>query len=85
MASEKRMINIEYLEPYAVDIFGAKFIPYAALRDVATVDAVEVVRCGECLSHDDESCPTGRVWCKTMCRYMEKDGFCSFGKRCQDA
>ena len=43
MATEKRLIDIEYLEPYAVDIFGTKFIPYAALRDVATVDAVEVV------------------------------------------
>ena len=43
MVTEKRLIDIEYLEPYAVDIFGTKFIPYAALRDVATVDAVEVV------------------------------------------
>ena len=43
METEKRLIDIEYLEAYAVDIFGAKFIPCAALKDIAAVDAVEVV------------------------------------------
>lgn len=46
-----------------------------------TVDAEEVVRCGECDSHEKEACPKGAVWCKTMCRYMKPDGFCSEGRK----
>ena len=76
-----KLINIEYLEAYAVDIFGAKFIPYAALKDIDAVDAVPVVRCKNCrhfgcnLEND------------TFCRCCgglsdtEEDDFCSYGER----
>ena len=50
--------------------------------DFATiVDAVEVTRCENCdNSVYGEDCPEGRVWCKTMCRYMKNEGYCSFGE-----
>lgn len=41
----------------------------------------EVVLCKNCANHDTISCSDGMVWCKTMCRYMKEDGFCSLGKR----
>ena len=40
-----------------------------------------IVQCGKCANSDTISCSDGMVWCKTMCRYMKEDGFCSFGER----
>lgn len=49
------------------------------LLDAPVVDAVEVVRCKDCICH--EKCAIrGKVWCKKMCRYMAEDGYCSEGK-----
>lgn len=39
-----------------------------------------IVLCDNCVESDNISCPVGKVWCKKMCRYMKKDGFCSEGK-----
>ena len=43
-----------------------------------------IVQCGKCANSDTISCSDGMVWCKTMCRYMKEDGFCSFGERKTD-
>lgn len=87
MASEKRMV---YAEDVATLINGLESLPWEEETDylvesLTTVDAVEVVRCKACLSHEAEGCPKGKVWCKTICRYMKPDGYCSEGKRCDDA
>ena len=52
------------------------------LRKATTVDAVEVVRCGNCEFHDgdEEDKRRGVVWCQKLCRYMKENGYCSFGK-----
>ena len=51
---------------------------YNAIKNAPTVDAIEVVRCVNCQSH--EPCEVrNRVWCRTMGRYMKNDGFCSEG------
>ena len=42
--------------------------------------APEIVRCRECQNHKPSNV-RGRVWCKTMGRYMKEDGFCSEGER----
>ena len=44
------------------------------------VDAVKVVHCENCNKSDDDVYPAGKVWCHKMCRYMDRDGFCSFGE-----
>ena len=48
-----------------------------------TVDAVEVVRCEQCVCNDrtDSDIRRGIVWCKKICRYMKADGFCSEWER----
>ena len=53
------------------------------------VDAVEVVRCAECVTHsyDEER---GRHWCNNPmgnfgCALVKPDDFCSRGKRREDA
>ena len=50
-----------------------------------TVDAVEVVRCKDCQNGADDAWPDGKVWCRKMCRYMNKEGFCSEGVKANDA
>ena len=46
-----------------------------AIKDAPTVDAVPVVRCGQC--NRFESCELGRLW-------LGADGFCSDGERRND-
>ena len=49
------------------------------------VDAVAVVRCGECFYHKD-SCfaGEGNIYCDVHMKYFPKDGFCSSGERRED-
>lgn len=44
------------------------------------MDITEVIRCKEWQNHES-SLVRGRIWCKTMGRYMKEDGFCSLGER----
>lgn len=46
----------------------------AILRDVPTIDAVEVVRCKECTERDDD-------WCMYFGKMINPDDFCSYGER----
>ena len=39
-----------------------------------------ITHCKECGNSDTIDCSDGMVWCKVMCRYMNEDGFCSFGE-----
>ena len=39
------------------------------------------VRCKDCQNGMDDEWPDGKVWCKRMCRYMLKEGFCSEGEK----
>lgn len=86
-ATEKRLIDAnvfaEHLERMAKTTYpnllpGLLEAAEYARDFLPTVDAVEVVRCNACQSH--EPCEVkGRVWCKKLCRYMKEDGFCSEG------
>lgn len=50
------------------------------MEDAPGVDAVEMVRCQNCTYHNTNACPKNRVWCKRLSRYMDPDGYCSYGK-----
>jgi hypothetical protein len=43
------------------------------IKDIPTIDAVEVVRCKDCVHRNEDS------WCRLMCEYMPNNGFCSRG------
>lgn len=52
MASERRLIDANTLEGEAICLYtygGARYIPLTAIKRVPTVDAVEVVRCKDCV------------------------------------
>ena len=46
----------------------------------APMDVAEIIRCRVCQNHEPSNV-RGRIWCKTMGRYMKEDGFCSLGER----
>lgn len=71
-ADDTRKVNEVFKKQYLCKVVKA------VAENCPTVDAVEVVRCNACQSH--EPCAVkGRVWCKKLCRYMKEDGFCSEG------
>lgn len=63
---------------------------YAArdIMDAPTVDAVEVVRCKDCIcSHPDlvfHKYKSFNTWCAKLNRDMKLTGFCSYGERRTD-
>ena len=46
-----------------------------------TVDAVQVVRCGECKCLENENFPNGCGWCDKLGRGTFDDWFCADGER----
>ena len=51
------------------------------LATIPTIDAVPVVRCGECERRDKLSDLTDTVYCHWYLETMYKTDFCSYGKR----
>ena len=87
MANEKRLIDANEAFETITDFSGqaetksayAAFWKSAkAIQRMPTVDAVEVVRCGECRFVDTDKCPMsgtpGRVSASDFCSYGEKRG-----------
>ena len=71
MADEKRLIDANALikEANAEGAYG--YVDIKQIADAPTVDAVEVVRCKQCVSHN-------------LCKFEQfqgLDGFCSYGER----
>lgn len=71
MASEKRLIDANTLikEACAEGAYG--YVDAKQIADAPTVDAVEVVRCKDCVSHN-------------LCKFEQfqgLNGFCSYGER----
>ena len=76
MANEKRLIDANsFLKDILTAGIGKTIIEYSEsdigymIRKRPTVDAVEVVRCKDCVSHN---------LCKFE-QYLGLDGFCSYG------
>ena len=78
MASGKRLIDanraLEIVHEQGIAHPNAYYLTnyaMAILQEAPTVDAVEVVRCKDCVSHN---------LCKFE-QYQGLDGFCSYGER----
>ena len=52
-----------------------------AIRDTSTIDAVEVVRCKNCIHYDTYDCDAGFGWCKWIGRGMMDEHHCYFGRK----
>lgn len=54
------------------------------LADILIANGVAiVVRCENCDKSNDDVWPAGKIWCAKMCRYMDKNGSCSYGEERQ--
>ena len=50
-------------------------------EDCSTIDAMPVVRCGECKQYNTTGCSKGFGWCESMDRGVSDDFYCANGKR----
>ena len=56
------------------------------VEEAPTIDAVPVVRCGECERRSKGADLTDTIYCPWLKLQMRKTDFCSYGeKRCDDA
>lgn len=57
-------------------------VPAYFLREAPAVDAVDVVRCYQCVNNPGISTRTkGMVWCRKFRSEVSPSGFCSYGER----
>lgn len=61
--------------------FPVKYVLVEDIRNAPTVDAVEVVRCGECKAFGREIMPSKHDCKKYMMPYCRETDFCSYGER----
>ena len=96
MANEKRLIDANQIPKQHELLIGrgmTAIVPYAAIENAPTVDAVEVVRCGKCLYYSettgkDSGKPCGYGVCTKpfhITNIVANEDFCSFGQRRADA
>lgn len=61
---------------------------FSEISKFPAVDAVEVVRCSQCVNNPRIGTKTkGMVWCRKFRSEVRPDDFCSYGerrKKCQD-
>lgn len=92
MTTEKKLIDVSQVinkmqacidesqapsDSLAVIVFGS-FMD--ALKKEPVVDAVEVVRCKDCIRRTNRICPMETPWHKTS-----EDAYCSYGERKDNA
>lgn len=83
MKSEKRLIDAYKLEKVVDEhpgTYSHRDDIIAAIAKMPTVDAVEVVRCKDCVFWDGDRRCNGRKNGLVM-EYTDEDDFCSYGER----
>lgn len=74
-ADKERLLKLHIMH----GIFRAE----KALKKQPTVDAAQVVRCGECKYAKDENFISA-IWCENLEKYLAYDFFCADGERRTD-
>ena len=54
---------------------------YGLINEQPTIDAVPVVRCGECKHYNKTCCSKGFGWCENADRGVCDDFYCADGRR----
>ena len=93
MATEKRLIDVNKVidemqkcidesayprDSIASYAFGAII---ECLKQEPTVDAVEVVRCKECVRYNTKGCADGFGWCESYDHAKMDNDYCSLGAK----
>jgi hypothetical protein len=89
MANEKRLIDANaFLRDILTAGIGKTIIEYSEsdigymIRKRPTIDAVEVVRCKDCIRrYDTDECPMCFVSFRKFAEYTTDNGYCDRGER----
>jgi hypothetical protein len=76
--------KMEVISPDRKDLFTgpARIAVFGRIGEQPTIDAVPVVRCGECKNYDGEfRCKWFTFDQEGMPVFMQADDFCSYGER----
>ena len=76
-----RLIDADEL--IVMEYGGIKFVPKEFIDDAPTVDAVEVIHCGHCRHHENDSSSDSH-WCFVWETFTDNHVYCSFAERRQD-
>lgn len=89
--NDKRLIDANVLmrDVMGLTIVSPEAMNYAnavavAIANATTIDAVEVVRCRECIHHVRTKSNLGFSWCGKFGNVMRDSDFCSWGERKMD-
>ena len=82
MANEKRLIDANALiAEYDRVHIGEAGKARKLMEDAPTVDAVEVVRCKDCINYNTDNCCDGYGWCENLGIGVHDNFFCKIGER----
>lgn len=82
---DMRLIDVDEVE---VNIRNSYYIKnswklnvLSAIKLCKVVDAVEIVRCKDCVHKGSSVMPVDKIYCKRLRCYTEENDFCSYGER----
>lgn len=73
------LIEVSAAKEFATETFGDPILMMSVNAVLNNTPRFKLVLCENCVNSDDAKCSYGKVWCGKMCRYMNKNGFCSEG------
>lgn len=68
----------DHAKAYAPEMY---VIGQGYVMDAPAIDAVQVIRCGECKHYNKTGCSAGFGWCENMDRGTHDEFYCASGKR----
>ena len=77
---KRELIEVSVAKEFAMEILGDPIFMLGTNAVLNNAPRFNFVFCENCEHSDDIGCSKGKVWCNKMCRYMNKDGFCSEGE-----
>lgn len=60
----------------------AQAVMVSEIESMLYRDGIEIIRCKDCKSSDYSGCSDGMVYCMEHSCYMDENGYCSDGVRC---
>lgn len=73
------LVEVRVAKEFAEEALGDPILMMGVNAVLNNAPRFNITLCEHCCHSDDVGCPKEKVWCDKMCRYMNKDGFCSEG------
>lgn len=76
---KRELIEVDVARDFATDMLGDPILMMGVNAVLNSAPRFNLVICENCDYHENVEYPKGKIWCNKICRYMNKDGFCSEG------